>query len=335
MTSTQGQGAPADVVLLDVTRGSLVESYHRGRFVLLDEGGAVTLAGGDVDAPVYARSSLKPLQTVAMLTSGFEGPDEWVAMASASHNGESMHRRTVGEILSAAALDDAALQCPPALPRDEPVMLDWVRWAHGPSRICHNCSGKHAAKLSTCVSAGWDTATYLDPTHPLQVQIVSDIEQLSRTQIVATSVDGCGAPAHALPLTGLARSFAAIATAAPDTHQGRVSTAMRAHPELVGGTGRAVTELMREVPGLVAKDGAEGVWGAALPDGRAFAAKTSDGSARALGPLLAAALTYWGYDGPAVQRWSRVDALGGGHPVGAVRWSDDLRSTLGLAPTAG
>jgi L-asparaginase II len=106
---------------------------------------------------------------------------------------------------------------------------------------------------------------------------------------------------------------------------------MRTRPDLVGGAGRPVTELMAGVDGLVAKDGAEGVWAAALPDGRAFAAKIEDGSRRTQGPLLAAAAAYWGAGAdPTVRRWSAVPVLGGGEPVGAVRWSDDLRRLLGL-----
>ncbi|MBE7189684.1 asparaginase, partial [Jatrophihabitans endophyticus] len=306
-----------DAVLLDVTRGELVESRHVGRFVLLEADGSTAVSVGDVEAPVYARSSLKPLQAVAMLASGFDGPDEWIAMASASHNAEDVHRRTAAAILASAGLDESALQCPPALPREQDEMLAWVRAGHGPARLCHNCSGKHSAKLATCVAAGWDTASYLSPDHPLQVAIVAHIERLGGAPIAATSVDGCGAPAHALPLTALARSFAAIATAEPGSVEGRVAAAMRAHPHLVGGTGRAVTELMTEVGGvggLVAKDGAEAVWAAALPDGRAFASKTVDGTPRTLGPLLAAALAYWGFDGPAVRRWSSVAMLGGGRP---------------------
>lgn len=317
-----------DVVLLDVTRGDLVESRHRGRLVLLEADGSIALAAGDIEAPVYARSSLKPLQAVAMLAAGLDGPDEWVAMAAASHNAEDVHRRTVAAMLAAAGLAETDLQCPPALPGDEDVLLEWVRGGHGPSRVCHNCSGKHAAKLATCVAAGWDTASYLDPAHPLQIAILEQLSRLASSPVAATSVDGCGAPAHALPLVALARSFAALATAAPGTAERRVVAAMRAHPGLVGGTGRAVSELMAEVDGLVGKDGAEAVWAAALPDGRAFAAKTTDGSPRTLGPLLAAALAYWGFDGPAVRRWSSVDMLGGGAPVGAVRWSPDLRDLL-------
>lgn len=319
-----------DAVLLEVTRGELVESRHRGSLVLLDGDGAVEVSVGDVRGPVYARSSLKPLQAVAMLAAGFTGPSEQIAMAAASHNAEPAHRTVVREILAAADLDVFNLQCPPALPRNEADLIEWTGDGGGPARVCHNCSGKHAAKVSTCVAAGWDVESYLDPQHPLQREIVRQIERLCAAPIGATSVDGCGAPAHAVPLTGLARAFAALATAAPGTHEATVTGAMRAHPWLVGGTGRAVSELLAEVDGLVCKDGAEAVWAAALPDGRAFACKVADGSPRTLPPMLASALRFWGFDGPAVRRWSRVDMLGGGHPVGAVRWSDELRELLGL-----
>jgi L-asparaginase II len=322
---------PLDSVLLDVTRGGVIESRHRGSFVLLDASGGVDVAAGAIDAPVYPRSSLKPLQTVAMVASGFDGPPESLAIASASHSGEPMHLAAARRVLAAAGLDEAALQCPPDLPRERDVMLAWVHGGGEPARICHNCSGKHSAMVATCAAAGWDVGSYLALEHPLQVAIVEHIERLAGCSVAATSVDGCGAPAHALPLVGLARSFAAVASAAPSTIEGRVGGAVRAHPELVGGTGRAVTELMAATPGLVAKDGAEGVWAAALPDGRAFAAKVSDGSGRALPPLLAAALTYWGLGEPAaVARWSSVDTLGGGRPMGSIRWAPELRALLSI-----
>jgi len=129
---------------------------------------------------------------------------------------------------------------------------------------------------------------------------------------------------------GLARAFALIARAADGTPAALVGDAMRAHPRLIGGTGRVVTELTTDVDGLLCKDGAEAVWGAALPDGRAFAVKVDDGSSRALAPLLAAALRYWGIDSAAVRRRSTVDLLGGGEPVGAIGWSPALVDLLGL-----
>ena len=183
--------------------------------------------------------------------------------------------------------------------------------------------------LATCVANGWPIASYLAPDHPLQQAIAARIGSLGGAAVSGAEVDGCGAPAYAVDLVSLARGFAALATARSGAPQ-LVADAMRAHPRLVGGTGRPVTELAADVAGLLAKEGAEGVWAAALPDGRAFAAKIDDGSARGLGPLLAAVLTRWGVGGAAVARWSAAPVLGGGRPVGSIRWAPELRALLGL-----
>ena len=317
--------------LLHVSRGGVVESRHRGSLVLLDAAGAVAIAIGDVESAIYPRSALKPLQTVAMLNAGLSGPTRTIALASASHLGEPVHVAGARATLAAAGLDDSALQCPPDLPGHPPALLEWIRTGGVPAAICHNCSGKHAAMLATCVAAGWDTATYLDPAHPLQRAVVSHVERLGGASISGTSIDGCGAPAHTIPLVALARSFARLTTAAAGTPERVAADAMRAEPLLVSGTGTPVTELCVAVPGLLAKNGAEGVWAAALPDGRAFAAKIDDGSARALGPLLATALRFWGVDDPAVRRWADVALLGGGRRVGAVCAAPALLQRLGLA----
>ena len=319
-----------DRELLNVTRGDVVESRHRGSLVLLGTDGRAAVTIGDVDSPVYPRSSLKPLQTVALLASGFTGSTATVALASASHHGEPVHLAGARATLAAAGLDESALGCPPDLPLHRPSLLDRVRAGGGPAPICHNCSGKHAAMLATCVASGWDTATYLDPAHPVQQAVVAHVERLGGAPIGTTSVDGCGAPAHTIPLVALARAFAALTTADPGSHERTAADAMRAAPLLVCGTGTPVTELMDEVDGLLCKNGAEGVWAAALPDGRAFAAKIDDGSERALGPLLAVVLRYWGHDGPAVHRWAAVPTLGGGRPMGAVTTSPELLGVLGL-----
>ena len=316
----------AEPVLLHVTRGSTVESWHRGSLVVLDPSGAVVTAAGPVDEHVYPRSALKPLQAVALLASGFDGPAEAVALASASHFGEPQHVAGALAILAATGLDASALQCPPDLPGHRGAMLEWVRAGHGPAAVCHNCSGKHAAMLATCVANGWDVGRYLDPAHPLQQAVVAHVERLAGARVGSTSIDGCGAPAHTVPLTALARSFAALAAAASGSLEARVADAVRAHPQLVGGTGHPGSELMAEVGGLVCKNGAEGVWAAALPDGRAFAAKLSDGAERALAPVLAWVLRSWGFDGPAVRRWADVPVLGGGRPVGVVTASPSCAS---------
>ncbi len=328
MTS-DAPGTP-DPVLLEVTRGGRVESRHRGSLVLLEPDGSVAVALGDPDASEFARSSLKPFQAAAMLRSGWAPPAASLALAAASHDGEVQHVEGARRTLRQAGLDESALGCPPALPADPEALLAWAAGGGREARICHNCSGKHAGMVATCVAAGWDVASYLDPEHPLQQAIVAEIESMCGAGITASTVDGCGAPAHAVPLAALARGFAALTTAAEGSPEAAVVTAIRAHPQLLGGSRRAVSGLLAAVPGLLAKDGAEGVWGAALPDGRAFAAKVADGSGRALPPLLAAALRFWGQDGPEIRRWSAVEVLGGGRPVGAIGWAAPLRDTLGL-----
>ncbi|WP_375502985.1 asparaginase [uncultured Jatrophihabitans sp.] len=323
---------PASSELLDVTRGGVVESRHRGSLVLLDASGDVEVELSDVTVPIFPRSALKPLQTVAMLAAGFTGSTQTIALASASHLGEPVHVAGARATLAAAGLDETALRCPPDLPAQPAALLAWIRDGGGPAAICHNCSGKHAAMLATCVTAGWDTATYLDPSHPLQQVVVSHVERLGGSPITATSVDGCGAPAHTIPLRALGHSFARLSTADAGSPERVAADAMRAEPMLVSGTATPVTELCLEIPGLLAKNGAEGVWAAALPDGRSFAAKVDDGSARALGPLLATALRYWGHDGPAVRRWGAVPVLGGGRPVGVVTAAPSLLQRLSLPP---
>lgn len=316
-------------VALEVTRGGVVESTHRAAIVLLTADGTAAATLGDPDASVFARSSWKPLQTAALLRAGFTGDTAQVALSCASHDGEPMHVETARRTLADAGLDESALRCPAALPSGAAALRSYLIDGGQPTAVCHNCSGKHSAMLATSVVNGWDLLAYLAPDHPVQRAIVTELESRCGTPITFSAVDGCGAPAHAMPLRSLAHGFAALTTA-DDEYAGRVVTAMRTHPRLIGGSHRAVSDLLAEVDGLIAKDGAEGIWAAALPDGRAFAAKVADGSARALPPLLAAALTYWGFEGPAVRRWSSPEITGGATVVGAVRWAPALREVLSL-----
>lgn len=316
------------IPLVDVVRNGVVESRHRGTFVLLDPSGAVVASAGAVDDPVFPRSSLKPLQAIAMVENGFPGRDDSLAMACASHDGEDVHIAGARATLAAAGLDDHALQCPPDLPSGRVALLDWVGSGGGPASVCHNCSGKHSAMVSTCVAAQWQVSTYLSPSHPLQEAIRARLSELCGP-VAWVAVDGCGAPAFAVSLRGLAAAFSGLATATSGPAS-LVAGAMRAHPRLIGGTGRPVSELAGAVPGLLCKEGAEGVWAAALPDGRAFAAKLEDGAMRALPPVLTAALRYWELDAPAIDHWTRAPVLGGGEPVGAVTWAPELRHLLDL-----
>jgi L-asparaginase II len=279
-------------VLAEVVRGDLVESVHLGHLVVLRPDGSVALAVGDPDAVIYPRSSLKPVQAVAALRSGFAPADDAeLAIAAASHSGEGAHLAVVRAILTAAGLGSDALGNTPDVPLDPQAAYDWRAAGNGPEPITQNCSGKHAAFLAACVASGWDTATYLDPAHPLQVAIAAEVAAFTGDVAAPhVTVDGCGAPLFSTSLRGLARAFRRLVTAVPTTPEGRVAQAMSARPDLVGGTGRDVTAAMRAVPGLVAKDGAEGVYAGALPDGTAFAFKVLDGSNRARPAILASVL---------------------------------------------
>jgi len=296
-------------LVVEVTRNGFVESVHHGAVVVLDPSASVVRAWGDVDAPMFPRSSLKPLQTLALLDAGWSPTDaEFVALAAASHSGEPRHVDVVRRMLRAAGLDETALDNTPDWPLD-PVA---ARGCPAPDRLHQNCSGKHAAMLATCATAGWPTAGYRDPAHPLQVAVRAGIERSCEERVAAVAVDGCGAPLFAISLVGLARAFGGVA-------DGAVDDAMRAHPELVGGSGRDVTAVMRDVPGLVAKDGAEGVYAAAFADGRAAAVKIGDGAGRARRPVLAWALEQLGVDASRTAALRDVPVLGHGVPVGIVR----------------
>ncbi len=344
----------APPVLVEVTREGFVESRHRGHLVVVDAAGHVVVSAGEVAEQVYPRSSLKPLQAVAMISSGFTGRGAALALASASHAGEPMHLDGVAAILAAAGLDRSVLQCPPALPRDPAARIDWIRAGHTEDRMCHNCSGKHAAMLATCVAAGWSLDDYRSPAHPLQVTIRETIAALCGGEAVdRVTVDGCGAPAFSMSLLGLARAFSALGVAGSTAGAGGssadgsgaggsadpaadsaadpaalVAAAMRHYPELVSGTAEVTAALPADVPGLISKGGAEGVWAAALPDGRAFAAKIDDGGERAQPAVLAAVVRAWGFDGPAVRAWANVPTLGGGQPIGEIRPSEQLTALL-------
>ena len=324
------------VPLAEVVRGDLVESVHLGHLVVLDPSGRAVRAAGEPTAEIWARSSLKPLQAVAMVRAGLDLPPELLALAAASHNGEPVHRDGVRTILAGAGLDVDALRNTPSLPMYPPAAADWLRTGRDAEPIAQNCSGKHAAMLATCVTAGWGIGDYLAVDHPLQRAVRAEIAELTGVEPRHVTTDGCGAPLFSTTLAGLARSFGILAAAAGDGDPvrgsaatedptARVARAMSAHPEMVAGTGREDTLAMRAVPGVVAKIGADGVCAAGLPDGSALAFKVLDGADRPRPALLAEALRIAGAlevpgaDPAALAELGHVPVLGGGEPVGAVR----------------
>jgi L-asparaginase II len=307
--------------LVEVVRSGFVECLHRGSVVALDADGSVAFAVGDPERPILPRSSNKPMQAVAMLRAGLDLDGKLLALACASHSGESFHLDGVREILAGAGLDESDLQTPPDYPVDEVEKLAYVARGGQRAAVAMNCSGKHAAMLATCVHNGWPTTSYRDPAHPVQQAVREAIEDLAAERVSATGVDGCGAPVFGLTLAGLARAFRAIALAGDGTAEQRVAASIRSHPTWLGGTRRDVTRLIEGVPGLIAKDGAEGVYAAALPDGRAVALKIEDGGQRARPPVMAAALARLGVDAPVLAELSSAAVLGGGGPVGTVHFA--------------
>lgn len=304
---TPGQLRP----LATVTRSGMVESVHSGVAVGLAADGSIAVAAGDPHARIYPRSANKPIQADAMLRLGWSPTPEQLALACASHAGTPPHLAVVESTLAAAGLTVADLANTADLPLDRAAAHAVIRNRGGPSPLLQNCSGKHAAMLATCVANGWPTEGYLAGGHPLQVAITARVAELTGQEDVYVGVDGCGAPTHAAPLSGLARAFAVLAGPGQPVH-----SAMTAHPGLVDGNGRVVTELMRAVPGLVAKSGAEGVFAAALPDGRAAAVKIGDGAGRAAGVVLASVLAVLGVDVEPGRFAEPV--LGHGSPIGTV-----------------
>ncbi|KRE60069.1 asparaginase [Nostocoides sp. Soil756] len=305
-------------VLAHVVRGGFVESAHRASVAVTRPDGTVHEAWGDPLDPILPRSSNKPLQAVGMLRAGLRLPAPHLALACASHSGEPFHLEGVRAILAGVGLTEADLRNTPDLPYDPAERDAWVAAGRGPVSIAQNCSGKHAAMLATCRVNGWDLTGYLDPAHPLQRAIDVAVEDLAGEPVAATVVDGCGAPVMAISLAGLARAFGRLAIAEAGTPERAVRDAVRAHPELLGGSRRDVTALIRGTDGVIAKDGAESVYAVGLPDGRGVAVKVADGGPRARAVVLAAVLRRLGIESAAYDVLQYSPVLGHGVPVGSV-----------------
>ena len=308
-------------MIAEVIRSGFGESRHRGSVIVLGaDGREVLYRAGEVTAPMFPRSANKPVQAAAMRGCGLPAEGELLALAAASHSGEDFHVTGVRKILADAGLTEDALQCPPALPLDEGAQQRLLRAGGEPDRVHMNCSGKHAAMLATCVAAGWPTASYRDPGHPLQREIKAALSRLAGEDVAATGVDGCGAPLFAVSLTALARAFRSLVLAVADSAERSVADAVRAHPAWTSGTTRSERALMQAVPGLLVKSGAEGVQALALADGRAAAVKMEDGAGRAM-PVVTVALLRLlaaGADDDALDRIADVPVFGGGQPVGRI-----------------
>ena len=301
-------------VLLEVVRNDLVESVHAGHLIILDASGNTVLQLGEVDSLIYPRSAVKSLQASAMLRAGAKLTDQQIALACASHAGSPQHLAVAISTLASVGLDESALRNTPDKPLDPKERAAWGDKA--PTSLAANCSGKHSAMLATCVANNWDIKSYKDPSHPLQIAIKEEFEELSGEKISKVAVDGCGAPLFALSLKALANAVRNLSISTDPIHR-RVVNACRTNPVLVSGVGRLPTLLMEKVNGLFVKDGAEGVMIISTAKGEVIVWKMSDGSQRGAGALAVATLSHLGISVDI----EREKVLGDGQVVGEIRAS--------------
>jgi L-asparaginase II len=281
----------AGEVLAKVTRGDLVESLHLGHLIVLNADGSTYLTKGSPELPIYPRSAIKSLQAAAMLKAGIKVLGNELALICASHSGSQSHIDLVIKMLEKRDIPISALKNAVDKPLGENEKITWGE--NTASQLAQNCSGKHAGMLITCKQNGWDMSTYLDLDHPLQVAIKNEIEELAGEKVSASTFDGCGAPLFAISLIGLAKSISNLVKSNEAVHK-QIVTACTTYPELVAGQGRLTTRMMKAVPGLFMKEGAEGIEVCALADGRVIAIKIIDGSWRPAAPIIMEIFKRWG-----------------------------------------
>ncbi|MFZ0424037.1 MAG: asparaginase [Xanthobacteraceae bacterium] len=289
-------------VVVEVMRGALVESRHRGAVAVCDADGTPVLAIGDVATPVFPRSAIKALQALALVESGaadrYGFGDEELALACASHSGEPGHVAGVERMLAAAGLNPSALRCGVHWPMSQAAAYALARTGTA-SAVHNNCSGKHAGFLCLACAMGVDHSDYFRPEHPVQREVRAVIEDFTGAALgqERCAIDGCSVPTWAVPLENLARGFAKFGTGqglSPDQAKAaaRLRSACAQKPWHVAGSGRFCTDIMELFGARVfVKTGAEGVYCGALPQqGLGIAIKCDDGAGRAAQAVMAAVI---------------------------------------------
>jgi L-asparaginase II len=291
-------------VLVEVTRGAIVESRHRGAIVVADSDGNILKSLGDDALITSTRSTIKPIQAIPFIASGaadhFNVDERELAVICASHEGEPIHTETIAGMLERAGLDETALRCGAQPPYDTATAKKLEADGKPFTQLHNNCSGKHTGMLMTAALRGLELDDYVALEHPVQREIIKTFARMSDTdENIPAAIDGCSAPTFAVPLRSLALAFARLVN--PTTEDPalsrvmhRIVSAMIHHPEMVGGTrGRFDTELMRAARGkLVCKIGAEAGYCVGVlpseqfPRGAGVAIKMEDGSYRGLGPTV-------------------------------------------------
>ncbi|HEY6572017.1 MAG TPA: asparaginase [Candidatus Eisenbacteria bacterium] len=306
--------AVADVTpspLVHIRRRGHVESVHRGHVAVVDGSGRLIAHAGEPNLLVYPRSSFKPFQALPVVESGAfarsELRAEALALIAGSHGGTDAHAALAAEILAKAGAGVDDLACGTHPPFDKPTAEALRARGESPTPLRHNCSGKHAGMLLLARFLGAPISGYTQPEHPVQQGIWATFEEVVGEAFSddGPAIDGCSAPNPRMPLATLAFAFALLGRGADASGNPRpalvaIRDAMRSHPEFVAGEGLLDTVLMRALPGVVTKIGAEAVHAVALPgQGWGVAIKVEDGSDRALGPATIAVLAELGLIGSA------------------------------------
>jgi L-asparaginase II len=289
-------------VLVEVTRGGIVESRHTGAYAVVDGDGKVVKSLGDIDEPIFPRSAIKAFQCLPLIESGaaqaYGFTDEEIALACASHNGEPEHIRVAHAMLAKAGNSEDDYECGAHWPHETRALHELTRSGDQPHPIHNNCSGKHAGMLALARRLGVDSHGYTGRDHPVQRAVARTISELCDVDVdsLPCGIDGCSVPTWAIPLRNLALGFARLASGrgVPDERRKasqRIIAAVSRFPFMVAGTDRFCTRLMQAVPRAFVKTGAEGVFCGAVPHaGLGIALKCDDGAHRASEVVMAALL---------------------------------------------
>jgi L-asparaginase II len=289
-------------VIVEVTRGGVVESRHTGAYVVMDASGKIVSSAGDIDQAVFPRSAVKAFQCLPLVESDaadhFGLSDEELALACASHNGEGAHVRAAASMLAKAGMTETQYECGAHWPLDQASQHDMARRDEEPRAIHNNCSGKHAGMLALARELGAPASGYTLIDHPVQRAIARTMSELCALDIDAQphGIDGCSVPTWAIPLRNLALGFARFGSGATLGEKRkaacrRIIDAVRAHPFMVAGSNRFCTRVMQAVPRAFVKTGAEGVFCGAIPHaGLGIALKCDDGAGRASEATMAAVM---------------------------------------------
>ena len=308
---------PTPELVIEATRGRLVESTHRITAAVVDSEGRILESAGNPDLPTWWRSAAKPFQALPVVLEGaadrFGLTDQEVALACASHNSEPRHLAIVSGLMRRLGITEDALACGPHPPLSAEIAQYVTRTGIPLTPRWSNCSGKHVAMIALAMHRDWPVAGYQEISHPVQQRILNEIARWSGLDesAIDTAPDGCTAACFALPIRAMALAYARLGMSG-DPAARRIVAAMMAHPLLIAGKGRLCSELIEAWPGqVIAKVGALGVYCAALPSLRiGIALKVEDGDTRASGVALLAILRaglgrFGGENGPDWERLTR------------------------------